>query len=153
MKQIIFYALAASLALGAGCKKGEDGTTEMMSAGEVAEIVAATGCRSGRLRFGRRRGATHDLDGGRRFGRFDRRRLVPCLAQQFGLGDARSGDGDGIGLSSFGRRAALALAVGESQPLLSSEWMNCAPRVLLWAFLATSMIFCNMFSRPYKAEQ
>ena len=30
-------------------------------------------------------------------------------------------DGDGIGLSSFGRRAALALAVGESQPLLSSE--------------------------------
>lgn len=37
MKQIIFYALAASLALATGCRKGEDGTTEMMSSDEVVE--------------------------------------------------------------------------------------------------------------------
>jgi predicted Zn-dependent protease with MMP-like domain len=39
MKQIIFYALAAGLALSAGCKKGEDGTTEMMSAEEIADTT------------------------------------------------------------------------------------------------------------------
>ena len=41
MKQIIFYALATSLAFSAGCKKGEDGTTEMMSAEEVADKTQA----------------------------------------------------------------------------------------------------------------
>jgi hypothetical protein len=41
MKQIVFYALAAGLALSAGCKKSEDGTTEMMSAGEVADKTQA----------------------------------------------------------------------------------------------------------------
>jgi len=41
MKQIIFYALAAGLALSAGCKKGEDGTTEMMSSEEVVEKTQA----------------------------------------------------------------------------------------------------------------
>ena len=37
MKQIIFYSLALAIVIGAGCKKGEDGTTEVMSAGEVAD--------------------------------------------------------------------------------------------------------------------
>jgi len=41
MKQIIFYALAAGLALSAGCKKGEDGTTEMMSSEEMVEKTQA----------------------------------------------------------------------------------------------------------------
>ena len=41
MKQIIFYALAAGLTLSAGCKKGEDGTTEMMSSEEVVEKTQA----------------------------------------------------------------------------------------------------------------
>ena len=41
MKQIIFYVLAAGLALGTGCKKGEDGSTEVMSAGEVADKTQA----------------------------------------------------------------------------------------------------------------
>ena len=41
MKQIIFYALAAGLAISAGCKKGEDGTTEMMSSEEVVETTQA----------------------------------------------------------------------------------------------------------------
>lgn len=41
MKQIVFYALAAGLALSAGCKKGEDGSTEMMSAEEVADTTQA----------------------------------------------------------------------------------------------------------------
>ena len=41
MKQIVFYALAAGLALSAGCRKGEDGTTEMMSAEEVADTTQA----------------------------------------------------------------------------------------------------------------
>ena len=37
MKRIVFYALATSLIMVASCKKGEDGSTEMMSAGEVAD--------------------------------------------------------------------------------------------------------------------
>lgn len=37
MKQIVYYALAAGLVLAAGCKKGEDGTTEVMSSEEVVE--------------------------------------------------------------------------------------------------------------------
>lgn len=37
MKQIIFYTLAAVLVLCEGCKKNEDGTTELMSTEEVAE--------------------------------------------------------------------------------------------------------------------
>ena len=41
MKQMVFYALAAGLVLCAGCKKGEDGTTEVMSAGEVADTTQA----------------------------------------------------------------------------------------------------------------
>jgi hypothetical protein len=41
MKQMAFYALAALLVLGAGCRKGEDGTTEVMSAGEVADTTQA----------------------------------------------------------------------------------------------------------------
>ena len=41
MRQILFYALATSLALGAGCKKGEDGTTEIMSSEEVVEKTQA----------------------------------------------------------------------------------------------------------------
>jgi hypothetical protein len=40
MKQIVFYALATSLLLGLGCKKKEDGTTELMSADEVAVKAA-----------------------------------------------------------------------------------------------------------------
>jgi prophage DNA circulation protein len=40
MKQMVFYALAAALVLGAGCKKKDDGTTELMSAEEVAEKTA-----------------------------------------------------------------------------------------------------------------
>jgi ABC-type Fe3+-hydroxamate transport system substrate-binding protein len=40
MKQILFYALATSLLLGFGCKKKEDGTTELMSADEVAVKAA-----------------------------------------------------------------------------------------------------------------
>ncbi|MCF7818263.1 MAG: hypothetical protein K9M54_10315 [Kiritimatiellales bacterium] len=37
MKQVVFYALAAGLVLGGGCtKKNEDGTSETMSAKEVA---------------------------------------------------------------------------------------------------------------------
>lgn len=37
MKQVVFYALAAGLVLGAGCtKQNEDGTTEKMTAKEVA---------------------------------------------------------------------------------------------------------------------
>ncbi|VGO22492.1 hypothetical protein [Pontiella sulfatireligans] len=39
MKKIMFYGLAAMIALGAGCKKREDGTTEMMSAEEVQETA------------------------------------------------------------------------------------------------------------------
>lgn len=37
MKQIVFYALAASLALSAGCKRNKDGSAEMMSSEEVVE--------------------------------------------------------------------------------------------------------------------
>ena len=37
MKKIVFSALAATLLLGAGCKKKEDGTTELMTATEVTE--------------------------------------------------------------------------------------------------------------------
>lgn len=37
MKQIVFYAIAAGLLLGAGCKRSEDGSTEMMSSEEIAE--------------------------------------------------------------------------------------------------------------------
>ena len=40
MKQIVFYALATVLLFGAGCKKKEDGTTELMSAEEVTEKAA-----------------------------------------------------------------------------------------------------------------
>ena len=41
MKQIVFYALATVLILGTSCKKGEDGTTEVMSAAEVTEQAEA----------------------------------------------------------------------------------------------------------------
>jgi ABC-type transporter Mla subunit MlaD len=41
MKKIIFYALAAGLALGSGCKRNKDGTKEMMSSDEVAEKTHA----------------------------------------------------------------------------------------------------------------
>lgn len=37
MKQIVFYALATMLVSFAGCKRNEDGTTELMSAKEVGE--------------------------------------------------------------------------------------------------------------------
>jgi hypothetical protein len=37
MKQIIFYALLAAVVTSTGCKRKDDGSTELMSAGEVAE--------------------------------------------------------------------------------------------------------------------
>lgn len=37
MKQMVFHALAVVLILGAGCKKKDDGSTEMMSAEEIAD--------------------------------------------------------------------------------------------------------------------
>lgn len=37
MKQIVFYILATALVMCAGCKRNDDGTTELMSAGEIAE--------------------------------------------------------------------------------------------------------------------
>ena len=40
MRSILFYALATVLLFGAGCKKKEDGTTELMSADEVTEKAA-----------------------------------------------------------------------------------------------------------------
>lgn len=43
MTKIVYYALVAGLVLGAGCsKENEDGTTEMMSAEEVAEKTQET---------------------------------------------------------------------------------------------------------------
>ncbi len=41
MKRILFMALTAGLLSGAGCKKQEDGSTEMMSPEEVAEKTQA----------------------------------------------------------------------------------------------------------------
>ena len=41
MKQTVWYALAASLLIIAGCKKGNDDSTEMMSSEEVAEKTHA----------------------------------------------------------------------------------------------------------------
>jgi ABC-type phosphate transport system auxiliary subunit len=40
MKQMVFYAVATLLLFGAGCKKKEDGTTELMSAEEVTGKAA-----------------------------------------------------------------------------------------------------------------
>lgn len=41
MRQILFYALAMSLFMIAGCKKGEDGTAEIMSSEEIVEKTQA----------------------------------------------------------------------------------------------------------------
>jgi len=46
MKYSLYIALMLTLALGAGCKKGEDGNTEMMSAEEVVETSQETAAKA-----------------------------------------------------------------------------------------------------------
>jgi hypothetical protein len=46
MKRVVFYALAVALVAGIGCKRKDDGTTELMSAEEVVNKTQETAIKS-----------------------------------------------------------------------------------------------------------